>query len=72
MQQSGEAMKPYKNQFAQPRDLMECDISAYDAQAIGAMSSLLWFSFDDQILESISDLVESELAVARIASRMEF
>ena len=50
-------MKPYKNQFAQPRDFMECDISAYDAQAIGAMSSLLCFSIDDQILESISNLV---------------
>lgn len=65
-------MKPYKNQFAQPRDFMDCDIGAYDAQAISAMSSLLWFSIDDQILESISDLVESELAVARISSRMEF
>lgn len=51
---------------------MECDIRAYDLQAIGAMGNLLWFSYDDQILESISDLVESELAVARITSRMEF
>jgi len=65
-------MKPYKNQFAQPRDLMECDISAYDAQAIESKCSALFWVYDAQVLESISDLVESELAVARIASRMEF
>lgn len=65
-------MKPYKNQFAQPRDFMECDIRAYDAQVIGLMNNALFWCYDDQILELISDLVESGLAFARIASRMEF
>lgn len=65
-------MKPYKNQFAQPRDLMECDISYSDVAVVRSACSFQWFSCEDYILESISDLVESELAVARIASRMEF
>ena len=65
-------MKPYKNQFAQPRDLMECDINSYDAQTIESKCSALFWVYDAQVLESISDLVESELAVARVASWVEF
>jgi hypothetical protein len=66
-------MKPYKNQFAQPRDLMECDLNGYDDQIIRmSCGGISFFCYSDCLLESISDLVESELAVARIASRMEF
>jgi hypothetical protein len=67
-------MKPYKNQFTQPRDFMGIDLNGSDIHIISAMqgSYCLVPEVDEQILESISDIVESELAVARIASRMEF
>jgi hypothetical protein len=67
-------MKPYKNQFAQPRTLLPCDISSIDDGIVSKMARCRrgMAVVDPAHLRIISTIVSAAIIAARYDSRMEF